>query len=79
MIRTYTSLIALALLTACGGDPAPAPETTEGGVAGDVLEGSISDEMIPLSELRSQSPTLGDSSGSNSDGDQAAEEDAAGE
>jgi len=48
----------LLLATACEDTSEPdAPTNEQGGeVAGDVLGGSISDDMIPLDELRSQSP-----------------------
>ena len=46
------------LLAACGGEVVDEPAATETGgeVAGDVLEGSISDDMLPLEELTSTSP-----------------------
>ena len=40
-----------ALLTACNGD---APQ--EGEVTGEVLEGTISDEMLPLDRVQSEAP-----------------------
>ena len=40
-----------ALLAACNGD---APQ--EGEVTGEVLEGTISDEMLPLDRVRSEAP-----------------------
>ncbi len=48
----------LLLATACEDEVEPVADNTEQGgeVAGDVLGGSISDDMIPLEELRSQSP-----------------------
>lgn len=47
---------AVALLNACGDDPvADAPE--ENATAqGEILEGTISDEMLPLESLKSQAP-----------------------
>ncbi|MBX7483859.1 hypothetical protein [Qipengyuania qiaonensis] len=48
------------MLSACGGD-AP-PEETEAeagrGARGEVIGGTISDDMIPLDQLRSQSPPV---------------------
>ncbi|WP_299196690.1 hypothetical protein [uncultured Erythrobacter sp.] len=46
------------LLAACGDEVTEEPTATETGgeVAGDVLEGSISDDMLPLEELTSTSP-----------------------
>ncbi|MEM9501415.1 MAG: hypothetical protein AAF941_06165 [Pseudomonadota bacterium] len=60
-MKPLTILIApLALsIAACGDDTDPqASRTAEQGgeVAGDVLGGTISDDMLPLEELRSQSP-----------------------
>jgi hypothetical protein len=44
-------------LAACGSDPAPG--TDGGGTAsGEVLEGSISDAMLPVDTVQSQSPPL---------------------
>jgi hypothetical protein len=44
-------------LGACGSDPAPG--TDGGGTAsGEVLEGSISDAMLPVDTVQSQSPLL---------------------
>jgi hypothetical protein len=45
---------ALLLLAACSAEPAPEPG--EGAPMGEVLEGSISDEMIAYDRLRSQPP-----------------------
>ena len=42
-------------LAACGEQQEPA-ETTAGDASGEVLEGSISDAMIPLEQLRSSPP-----------------------
>lgn len=48
----------LLLTTACEDDVEPNADNSEQGgqATGDVLGGSISDDMIPLEELRSQSP-----------------------
>lgn len=49
-----------ALLSACG-DDAPTPESgedAERNAQGEVLGGTISDDMLPLDRLRSQSPPL---------------------
>ena len=44
----------LALLSACGGD---APDEGDGrAVSGEVLEGTISDAMLPLDTVQSQAP-----------------------
>ena len=50
------SLLPLALLAACQDDAAPAEG--EGDVSGEVLEGTISDAMLPLDTVRSQPPLL---------------------
>lgn len=42
-------------LSACGGDPDPAED---GSASGEVLEGSISDAMLPLDTVQSRSPPL---------------------
>jgi hypothetical protein len=50
----FVPLAACLALAACQDEPA---EDSEGAAAmGEVLEGSISDDMIPLGELRSQPP-----------------------
>ena len=49
-----------ALLAACNGD---APQ--EGEVTGEVLEGTISDEMLPLDRVQSEAP-LADPTGTGS-------------
>ncbi len=44
-------------LAACGSDPAPSAEGANT-ASGEVLEGSISDAMLPLDTVQSQSPPL---------------------
>jgi hypothetical protein len=67
-------LIAVAVLAilvpACNGDAAE-----EGEVTGEVLDGTISDEMLPLDQVRSEAP-LADPTGAR-DGSGAAASDAA--
>ncbi len=47
----------LLLLSACEEEPAPETATDSSGVAtGEVLGGTISDDMLPLDELTSTSP-----------------------
>ena len=55
--RATVPLLAALLLAACGGgsDTAPAEDGT-GGAAGEVLGGTISDEMLPLDTVRTQAP-----------------------
>jgi hypothetical protein len=58
MKRIAYLAIPFALLLAGCEDSAPEGETAEvgGKAAGDVLGGTISDDMLPLEELKSQSP-----------------------
>ena len=49
--RLLLALSALALAAGCGGE---APD--EGSVEGEVLEGTISDAMLPLDRVRSEAP-----------------------
>jgi len=52
--RFLLAMPALALLAACGGE---APTDDDGRAAsGEVLEGSISDEMLPIDRVRSEPP-----------------------
>ena len=52
--------IALLLLAACGGEKEPAAEATEdAGPQGEVYGGTISDAMLPIAEVKSQSPQRG--------------------
>lgn len=43
-------------LSACGDDPAVDAENDGREASGEVLEGTISDEMLPLDQVRSQAP-----------------------
>ena len=56
--RPFAALAIAALLAACGGD---APQ--EGEVSGEVLEGTISDDMLNLEQVRTL-PPLADPTGS---------------
>ena len=73
MTRCFPLALACALgLTACGDDAAEAPaEGDERGARGEVLGGTISDDMIPLDQLQSQSapqnPGPDSADGSDSD------------
>ncbi|WP_209346876.1 hypothetical protein [Pontixanthobacter sp. CEM42] len=63
MIRYAICLLVVPLLSACGDDPAPVTTDDDARSAeGDVLEGSISDAMIPLDELQSTSPAARETS-----------------
>ena len=54
---TYLAAPGLLLLAACGdSEPEAATDEQGGEAAGDVLGGTISDDMLPLEELQSQSP-----------------------
>lgn len=69
-------LMVPALLLAACGDEAGDVDTSETGgkAAGEVLGGTISDEMLPLEELKSTSPPAARSSGgagAGEDGDSA--------
>ena len=60
-LAAIASLAPLAIaLTACGDDPEPAPALENDGAEGDVLERSISDEMLPLDSLQSSAPSASD-------------------
>lgn len=57
MIRAAICIFAIPLLAACQDDPAPAIVGEDSRDAtGDVLGGSISDDMLPLDSLQSTSP-----------------------
>ena len=51
--RLLFALPAVMLLAGCGGD---APATDGGAASGEVLEGTISDEMLPVDRVRSEPP-----------------------
>ncbi len=73
-LRLPIVLAASALLAACGGDNAQREEGGVGEAEGEVLGGSISDEMLPLDTIKSQSPPLKESSASSEGGETAVEE-----
>lgn len=50
--RPLLALVPIALLAACGEETPP----EEGELSGEVLEGTISDEMLPLDQVRSRAP-----------------------
>ncbi len=73
-----TLALPLMLLSACEEEAAPDADSVETGgeVAGDVLEGTISDDMLPLEELTSASPPAertDDEEGATGDDDEASE------
>jgi hypothetical protein len=51
--RLLLALPAVALLAACGGD---APANDSRSASGEVLEGTISDAMLPVDRVRSEPP-----------------------
>lgn len=50
------TLAALLLLSACGGEAEVSTENDGREASGEVLEGSISDAMLPTDQVRSQAP-----------------------
>jgi len=67
------SIAALALLSACG-DSEEAPETeatADAGPQGEVRGGTISDAMLPLDSVKSQSPQRGGGGGDDDAADDA--------
>jgi hypothetical protein len=57
MKYSWVAAIAFVTLSACGDEAAEPISTETGGeAAGEILGGTISDEMIPLEELTSTSP-----------------------
>lgn len=64
-IKRYAVIAAASFaLAACSDDSAPASEEQEEnlGPRGEVLGGTISDDMLPLDTVTSQSPSLADES-----------------
>ena len=68
MIR-YVILAALGLgLSACGDNAeTPPPGDEEASARGEVLGGSISDDMLPLDTITSQAPSLAEEGSSDDD------------
>jgi hypothetical protein len=62
-----STIAILLLLTACGGQEDTGPERKT--AAGEVLGGSISDAMLPLDTVQSQSPPLRESVTGKGDGE----------
>lgn len=56
--RAALCLLVIPMLAACGDEPATAPVVAEDSrdAEGDVLPGSITDDMVPLDRLTSTSP-----------------------
>jgi hypothetical protein len=55
LTRFLAPLVPLALLAACGDEPA---EDGDRSASGEVLEGTISDAMLPLDQVQSKPPLL---------------------
>lgn len=55
IVRAALAMLPLALLAACGGGG----DADGGSASGKVLEGTISDEMLPLDTVRAQAPLAG--------------------
>lgn len=53
--KRLIALAAMALLAACNGD---APQQEGGAASGEVLPGSVSDEMLPYDTVTSQPPLM---------------------
>ncbi|OGS51939.1 MAG: hypothetical protein A3J40_00400 [Erythrobacter sp. RIFCSPHIGHO2_12_FULL_63_10] len=70
-----TVLAGAGLLAGCGGDPAGRDASDDRKAEGEVLGGSISDAMIPLEQVKSQSPAqtpvAASADGSGEEGDEA--------
>ena len=79
--RASMIVLSLALLaTACSDDEPAGGDAQAGAASGEVLEGTISDEMLPVDRLRSQPPRLADNAAGAEDteeGDPAAQTDVA--
>lgn len=77
LARPRFVLAPLCLLAACGDDPVP---VDEGRLAsGEVLEGTISDDMLPLDRLRSQAPLADEEAASRFTPSSAAQAEQAGD
>ncbi len=55
-VATLTLAAPLLLLAACNDEPAVSTEDDGREASGEVLEGTISDAMLPVGEVRSQAP-----------------------
>lgn len=70
--RLLVPLLATAALAACGGEAETGPERRS--AAGEVLGGTISDDMLPLDTVRSQSPPLRETGGDGGEREAPAED-----
>ena len=72
MNRTFLLILAPLSLTACGSEQAAEKASDDGRSAkGEVLGGTISDDMLPLDTVKSQSPPLRVDKGDTAPGDAA--------
>lgn len=55
-VRVTCLAVLIPLLAACGSDAPVADDEANRAATGEVLEGSISDDMLPLQDLSSQPP-----------------------
>ena len=76
----FVSAAGLAMmLGACGDDPAPVTGEGDLEASEDVIEGTISDEMIPLDQVRSQAPLAEPEAATGTDGPTGGEDQPAAE
>lgn len=73
MIRQILPVSLLVMLAACGSEPAPPAADDGANAEGDVLEGSISDEMLPLESVTSSAPPAEKSSGEGNGSEDSSE------
>lgn len=72
MARLPAILLPAMLLAACGGDGGAEDDSRSS--TGEVLEGTISDAMLPVDRVRSEPPLLRPAAPAAGDGSSAAEE-----
>jgi len=60
LVRSTILIAAVALLAACHGS---SPKNDQRSASGQVLQGTISDAMLPVDKLKSQGPTLAPTAG----------------
>ncbi|RPF71915.1 hypothetical protein [Aurantiacibacter spongiae] len=62
-------LLPLAALAACGDDAAPVEDSDGATASGEILEGTISDAMLPVDRLRSEPPLVREDTGEDAPGE----------
>ena len=70
-ILTFTMPLAFALVACKDDSVTPAADGDDRGARGEVLGGTISDDMIPLDQLQSRSPPLRGEDDASAGGDDA--------